>query len=150
MSVLGIYLVLLLLGLFLKAQNPQSKVLIYFRAFLPSWRFFETPGEPLRLEVRSRQKNQWHQVPFQIHRPAWGFCFNSTASEIMSQRNLLEHLVQDLEISAEALESRASFQLVRRLALLSLLKQEPVFTQFQFRILMGSNEEILQTEWCSR
>lgn len=148
MWILGVYFLILLAGLGIKIKNPQSKLLMFFRAFFPSWKFFENTGDHLNLYVMSDRKQDWKPVSFQMEKPFYGQVLNPQANDLLARRSLLEHLIQDLQNSSLVeVENLTSFRLVQRLAQSELRKVEPIFENFKFKILVNDSEECLISDW---
>jgi hypothetical protein len=145
------FIILFSISLFRKSSVSSKKVYL-FRAFFPSWRFYDNLGEVSNLSYRridptSHSENldgsSWISALNPLHRNPISLLFNPIGNYQHMRGSLLQQLVSDIqeidENHPELLTSCVSYQLVQKWIENEIKDPQ---TSYQFKITSGS-EEIL-------
>ncbi len=98
----------------------KSKGLLFFRALLPNWSFFDRTGEVFLLFGRFRsgpgaEWSEWSDVLPPRPRGFLELFLNPHGSERLAAWSVVEALVDSLEEDPSRIESRVEMRLLRRL-----------------------------------
>ncbi len=122
------------------SSTRRPKRLAFFRALLPSWKFFDHAGPPYQLFCRFKSDAQdwgeWSALP---HAPARGWTtlfLNARGNQRLAYATAIEELLYDAtEVeNARELEALVSYRLVARIALEQAPFPQPKGLALQFKI----------------
>ena len=118
--------------------------LAWFRALIPSWRFFDSPGDEPLLFYRIQAPGAWgHWQPvFSEYRSrrVLDVFYNPEATMRLALHSLLEKALVELNeaASAEVFANGASYALLKNVVEFRLKEQKQLATCFQFRVVTKS------------
>lgn len=146
-----VFYVGILIGLFIiKLKNPHSLYLKYYRVFLPSWKFFDLPGDQFRLYVYSERQKYWHPISLNLTQKMSSFFMNAKGNECLARRSLIEEFLIEVQnlTSNDEIEKLSTFCRVKKLAFDELSQLESNFVRFQFKIVVN-REDAVHSNWLS-
>ena len=130
----------------------HSRRLQLMRVIIPSWRFFDQPDEPLRLEWRANTESGWTPLLTPRRRPFFSIIFNPNGNVSFAAHALLEQLISDLSDSdsnGNEIAIQVSSALVQNLVRQQLTERGALgSTPFQFRVRAAA-EVLYTSEACS-
>jgi len=148
--ILGIYLCVLGILSRVKTMNFSGKGIFLFRAFFPSWKFFEdfsdVPELYYRLGPSRDSLGHWQLCLPKSKRSLSTLFFNSEGNYLHACRNHLHHLITDInevdEEKPDEFEKSVSFQLTKNLVLFEIKRSKQKGKHFQFKVsTLGKSAE---------
>lgn len=128
----------------MKSMPIGGKVIFLFRAFFPSWKFFEDNGEVPHLFYRMKSKTEewgpWKLYPEPLRLKFQNFFLNPEGNFALACGSLLQHLVDDIENEANSadtqIESTVPYRLTKNLVIDQVKKTKRIEAIFyyQFKI----------------
>lgn len=147
---MGYFLILILLAIAPSKKFLGSKMHL-FRAFLPSWKFFDDSDRVPVLQVRIHpdpkglEKSNWENLmKISSSRPWWKLFHNPEMNYRLATHSLLQQVCQDvmdfsIEESADQFENKPTYQALHHLVQHELQKNMAASSfkkiSYQFRIL---------------
>ena len=157
MSLLGscllvLYFALLLVFSSLRTRIFSHRAIILFRAFFPSWKFFDEISPSPHLFFRTSKLGEdwsdWRETP-RVDRKKNALFLNAEVNLKMSLDSVLERLISEIEEMNEneidVLEKSVSFGLVKNAVKSFIPLDLNAGTQFQFKICLSQKtvEDVL-------
>lgn len=152
--------VLLALGLVATVFLPRIDVpgpgVHLFRAFFPSWRFFEDVGAAPRLFYQVSGEADWHDALPPVPRGPGALLFNPRGNLRFAGGSLVDQLVADLAVTDDdperaraQMEAAVSFRLVRRLveARLRALPASAAVAGYRIRVAADDVDLLVTPEY---
>jgi hypothetical protein len=154
--VVALVLFLVLLAWFSLRRGTvlRSPLWLLFRSLFPAFGFFESVGDVPRLTYRTATNEgplgPWLPAPEPATRGFGALLLNAQGNLHLAQQGLIERLISDLELTSDEPSSESvAYLLVQRLVR-SWISQRaqgsaPLLaaTRYQFRVITGSDEEVL-------
>lgn len=140
------YFAVLLIFAKLKSREMNGRMVFLFRAFFPSWKFFEdieqAPLLYIRTELEGRDFSEWSDGLGKAERSLSQVVFNPKGNLRLACNSLLQQLMTDLELADESnpksFENVVSYQLTKNLARRRVLElaRGKVAVRFQFKLCL--------------
>lgn len=152
--VLALVLFLVLLAWFSLHRGAvlRSPLWLLFRSLFPAFGFFESVGDVPRLHYRIAMDDgplgPWLAAPEPKARGAGALLLNAQGNLHLAQQGLIERLLTDMELTRDEPSSEGvAYLLVQRLVRSWVARpaEEPLHgaPRYQFRVVVGSDEEVL-------
>jgi hypothetical protein len=138
----------------LKRSAPSGslgKVIQLFRAFFPSWRFFEDFDEApvlyYRLETGDGSYGTWERCLEKPKRRALDLVFNPHGNYVLAAGSLVQQLLSDIEqvedSKPDEAEKLVSYQLTKNLVSYQIKKHQAHARAARFQFKISANTEDL-------
>ncbi|MGE4130926.1 MAG: hypothetical protein AB7F86_04775 [Bdellovibrionales bacterium] len=117
---------------------------MWWRLFVPIWRFFDQRGLEPSLEFRVSPADEWRAFPLEFPGRFQNLFHNPVGNQSHAVHSLLERLIQESQVYEGSPDEWVSFQLVR-----DLVRQErpgagnPGDLVAQFRVLSRGKEVVV-------
>jgi len=151
-----------LLAVFSLSRRTQleGRALFLFRAFFPSWRFFEDLGDAptilFRTSVDDAEFGEWQPCLRKIRRRWYHLFLNPEGNRLLACSSAAQLLLADIEEADEAdpgaLENTVSYRVIRdwvRYRIHQMLP-ESASVSYQFKVLAGDDEVLLSPVYGDR
>lgn len=147
---LAVYFVALAVFSLARRSQLRSRALFLFRAFFPSWRFFEDLGDApnvfFRLHSENNEPGEWQPCLEKIPRRWFHLFFNPDGNRLLACSSAVQLLLADIEEADEtdpgALETTVSYRVIQDLVRYRIRQMMPETPSvlFQFKVLAGDDE----------
>jgi hypothetical protein len=147
---LAVYFVAVAVFSLSRRTQLRSRALFLFRAFFPSWRFFEDLGDAptvfFRLCLENGEPGDWQPCLGKIPRRWYHLFFNPDGNRLLACSSAVQLLLADIEEADEtdpgALENTVSYRVIQDLVRYRIhqVMPETPSVRFQFKVLAGDDE----------
>jgi hypothetical protein len=151
-SLIGVYFFIILMLSRLKTPSVGGHAIYLFRAFFPSWKFFEDYGDVpalfYRLGANSEQLGEWIPCLTRPKRRLSSLLMNGDGNFYLACTSLLQQVVAELEDIEEAdiqvFDTTVLYQLTHNLVRFQISQQKEDFLKdrvhYQFKVCSGFDD----------
>jgi len=140
MTLFFAFLIFILCLYLVRGRTAQNRWLFIFRAFFPSWKFFEDATAQYKLYFKEEQQ-EWRPVIHLISRKKLSLFFNQEVNLCLALDTMVQRLVMDAVEEKFDFNASVSYELVK-----SLVEEQVRSGVFQFKISNGIQDVLISPE----